>query len=231
MKKRVLYIFSLLLIVGNLNAAHLEEYLIDTPTAKVAPVKTFASTNRIISQGGLISFFTFTPLERLSIGTGITLEHIVGTNEQSIKLLVPSLQLKYQFFDGTEFWPMFALGFDNQGFYYDHKEKEYLQKAKGLYLAATKEILTQGLFLNCGINITTNGFEFSKLHGYTALNYKIAQPLDLMIEWDNLRDIKESRLNSGLRVYIVEFFALDFAVRNFNNKAERILQIKYNYTF
>jgi len=219
-------------MAGFLNATRLEEYLIDTPTAKVAPVKTIASTSRIFTEGGLMTSFSFIPLNRLLIGTTLTLEHIVGTNDQDIKLLTPSLQLKYQLFDGTETWPMLALGFDNQGFYYDHEEEEYLQKAKGLYLAATKELFTEGLLLNLGVNISTDGFEFDKVYGYTALNYNVADLFALMVEWDNLRNIiKESRLNAGIRFYIVDFFALDFAVRNCNNKAERILQLRYNYTF
>ena len=231
MTRKLLYILCFLILACPLKAMHLEEYLIDTPTAKVAPVKTFTATSRIFSDGGLITFFTFTPFERFSIGTAITLEHIVGTNDQDIKILPPSLQLKFQMYDGNETWPMLAIGFNNQGFYYDHEEDKYLQFAKGLYLVGTQEIFLQDLMANYGLNVTTDGFEFDKLHGFISLNYDITEYLALMLEWDNIRSLKNSRVNSGLRIYIAEYFALDFAVRNFNNKAERILQIKYNYTF
>ena len=231
MLKKLLFILPFVLLVSTLNATQIEEYLIDTPTAKVSPVKTFTATSRIFSEGGLVAFFTFTPFDRFSIGTGITLEHIVGTNDEDIKILPPSLQLKFQMYDGNETWPMLAIGFNNQGFYYDHEEDKYLQLAKGLYLSATQEVLFEGLMLNYGANITTDGFEFRKLHAFTSLNYDITDYLDFMLEWDNIRTIKESRVNSGLRLYISDFFALDFAIRNLNNKAERILQIKYNYTF
>lgn len=231
MRKKLLFILPFILLGSILNATHLEEYLIDTPTAKVLPIRTFSSTSRIFSEGGLVNFFTFTPLDRFSIGTAITLEHIVGTNEEDIKILPPSLQLKFQMYDGSETWPILALGFNNQGFYYDHKEDKYLQLAKGLYLAATQEVLTQGLMANYGLNITTDGFEFEKLHSFIALSYDITEYFNFMLEWDNIRSLKTSRVNTGLRIYIAEFFALDFAVRNCNSKAERILQIKYNYTF
>ena len=231
MIRKLLYILPFVFLAGPLNAIHLEEYLIDTPTAKVAPIKTFTATSRIFSQGGLVTFFTFTPLDRFSIGTGVTLEHIVGTNDEDIKILPPSLQLKFQIYDGNEIWPMIALGFNNQGFYYDHEEDKYLQLANGIYLAGTQEIFIQGLMANYGLNITTDGFEFEKLHSFLSLNYTLTEYLDFMLEWDNIRSLRTSRVNSGLRIYIAEFFALDFAVRNFNNKAERILQIKYNYTF
>ncbi|MBR4508403.1 MAG: hypothetical protein IKP23_02895 [Elusimicrobiaceae bacterium] len=231
MTKKLLFILPLILLVSTLNATRIEEYLIDTPTAKVSPVKTFTATSRIFSEGGLVTFFTFTPFDRFSIGTGITLEHIVGTNDEDIKVLPPSLQLKFQMYDGSETWPMLAIGFNNQGFYYNHEEDKYLQLAKGLYLSATQEVLFEGLMLNYGANVTTDGFEFRKLHAFTSLNYDITDYLNLMVEWDNIRSIKTSRVNTGLRFYVSEFFALDFAVRNLNNKAERILQIKYNYTF
>ena len=231
MSKKLLSILPFLLFASYLNAARVEEYLIDIPTAKVAPIKTFTSTSRIFSDGGLVNFFTFTPLDRFSIGTGVTLEHIVGTNEESIKVLPPSLQLKFQLYDGSETLPMIALGFNNQGFYYDHDKDKYLQPAKGLYLVGSQEVFISGLMTSYGLNVTTDGFEFDKLHTFLSLNYNITDYFDFMAEWDNIRSLKTSRVNLGLRVFIAEFFALDFAVRNCNNKAERILQLKYNYTF
>jgi len=231
LSKKLLFILPFILLGSTLNATRLEEYLIDTPTAKVASVKTFTTTSRIFSEGGLLSYFAFTPFERFSIGTAITLEHIVGTDDKDIKILPPSLQLKFQAYDGSEIWPMIALGFNNQGLYYDHEQDKYLQLAKGLYLVGTQEAFSEGLMLNYGANITTDGFEFDKLHGFVSLNYDITEYLDFMLEWDNIRSLENSRVNTGLRIYIAEFFALDFAVRNFNNKAERILQLKYSYTF
>ena len=231
MLKKLLFILPFILFANALNAMRLEEYLIDTPTAKVAPVKTFNSTSRIFSEGGFVNFFTFTPFERFSIGTAITIEHLVGTDDNDLKVLPPSLQLKTRLFDGTEILPIIALGFDNQGFYYDHDKDEYLQKAKGLYLVATQELFLKDLIVNYGGNITTNGFEFEKLHGFVSLNYSITDYLDFITEWDNIRSMKTSRVNSGFRIFIADFFALDLAVRNYNNKAERILQVKYNYTF
>ena len=143
----------------------------------------------------------------------------------------PSLQLKFQLFDGTEILPIVAIGFNNQGFYYDHDEDKYLQQARGLFLSGTQEVFLKGLMANYGVNIATDGFEFDKVYSFLSLNYEITSYLDFMAEWDNLRSLRKSRVNTGLRIYIADFFSLDFAVRNCNNKAERILQIKYNYTF
>ena len=86
MIKKLLFIFPLILFISTLNATRLEEYLIDAPTAKTAPAKTFESTSRVFTDGGLMNFFSFTPFNRFSIGTAKTLEHIVGTDDKDIKV-------------------------------------------------------------------------------------------------------------------------------------------------
>lgn len=205
-----------------------DTYLIDTPTAEVLPLRDLGIKSRFFSGGGILTYFDFTVVNRLSIGASFTFEHLIGENDQKIKALVPALQLKYRIYDGSAYVPAFALGFDNQGFGYDHNAKEYIHKAKGAYMVATKEIFLPGLVFNPGINITVDNFEFDKLAGFTALAYNIKDTVNVMFEWDNIHSIKTSRLNSGVRVYITENFALDFALRNFNEKTERIAQLKYS---
>ena len=228
MLKRIFYILSVLVLgAGPLCAMQSDTYLIDTPTAEVLALRDFGLRTRFFSGGGVLTYFDFTVINRLSIGASFTVEHLIGENDEDLKLLVPALQLKYRFYDGSEVLPAFALGFDNQGFYYDHDKDEYKQKAKGLYLAATKEIFTPGLIFNPGLNVTVDDFEFDKLAGFASLAYNIKDAVNLMFEWDNIHNFKDSRLNAGGRIYITEYFALDFAVRNFNGKAERIAQLKY----
>lgn len=226
-KKTAIIISALMTLSLPAAAMWSDTYLIDTPTAEVLPLRDLGIRARIFTGGGVLSYFDFTVLNRLSIGASLTAEHLVGESDEDIKLLVPALQLKYRLYDGGETLPAFALGFDNQGFYYNHDKDEYEQPAKGLYLAATKEILTPGLIFNPGLNVTVDGFEFDKLAGYISAAYNIKDVVNLMFEWDNIHSIKQSRLNGGARVYITENFSLDFAVRNFNHKAERIAQFKY----
>jgi len=204
-----------------------DTYFIDTPTAEIAPVRTFAVTTRMFTQGGVLSYFDFTVLDRLSIGTSFTFEHLIGTNDEKIKLLAPSLQLKFRFYDGDEYVPALAMGFDNQGFHYNHDNHKYTQIGKGFYVVGTKEVFLPGLIINPGFNITANGFEFAKLSGFISAQYNIKDIVAFMTEWDHIHIIDESRINSGIRIYISDAFALDIALRDYNHKAERIAQLKY----
>ncbi|WP_428066036.1 hypothetical protein [Candidatus Proelusimicrobium volucris] len=229
MFKRIFFAVSaLILCFLPLRAMQSDTYLIDTPTAEVLPLRDLSVRTRIFTGGGVLAYFDFTVINRLSIGASLTAEHLVGESDEDIKLLVPALQLKYRLYDGGEHLPALAIGFDNQGFKYNHDLDEYEQPAKGLYLAFSKEILIPGLLFNPGLNVTVDGFEFDKLAGYVSAAYNIKDIVNLMFEWDNIHGIKESRLNGGLRLYITENFSLDFAVRNFNHKAERIAQFKYS---
>jgi hypothetical protein len=102
-----------------------------------------------------------------------------------------------------------------------------LQTARGAYITAAKEIIAPGLILTLGANITVNGFEFDKPACFAGAAYNIADIFSVMAEWDNIRNIADSRVNGGVRVYLHDSFSFDFALRNFNNKAERIIQLKY----
>jgi len=55
----------------------------------------------------------------------------------------------------------------------------------------------------------------------------------LLAEWDNIRNIRDSRVNTGLRFYLHPSLALDGAVRRIGrgDESERILQIHYVTTF
>jgi hypothetical protein len=202
--------------------------LIDAPTAEVLPARTLGINTRVFSQGGMLAYFDFAVSNRFTIGASETLEHLIGSNDDEIKPLVPALQLKFRFYDGSDDWPALAAGFDNQGFAYNHDTDEYLQKARGVYLAASKEIFTPGLVFTPGVNVTMEGFHFDKLAVFGGAGYNIKDIVSLMLEWDNIRTLRQSRANCGLRVYIYDSFSIDFALRNFNNKAERVVQLRYS---
>ncbi|MDR1123188.1 MAG: hypothetical protein LBL61_00950 [Elusimicrobiota bacterium] len=225
--KTKILLFAFLLAPCFAAAMKSDTYFIDAPSPEVLPARSFGLNARAFGGGGLLAYFDFAVSSQFSVGISETFEHLIGTNDEEIKLLVPALQAKFRLYDGNEEWPAFALGFDNQGFLYDHDEKEYTQKARGLYLSAAKEVFIPGLIFAPGVNITVEGFEFDKLSAFAAASYNIMDAAALLLEWDNIRAVKESRVNGGLRVYLYEGFNIDFALRNFNNKAERVLQLKY----
>jgi hypothetical protein len=229
-KTLALFLLSFLLIPAARGAVGGDTYLIDAPSAEILPVRAFGINTRVFSGGGLLSYFDFAVSGRFSIGVSETAEHIIGTNDEEIKLLVPALQMKFRAYDGDNTFPALAVGFDNQGFMYDHGENKYLQTARGAYVVLSKEILTPGLILTPGANITVNGFEFDKPAVFVGASYNISDIFAVMAEWDNVRSIADSRVNGGLRVYLYDSFSIDFALRNFNNKAERVVQLKYIFT-
>lgn len=219
-------VFSLLLGAPSFCAMS-DSSLIDIPTAEVMPLHSLGVQARAFSEGGVLSYFDFSVLSRFSIGASFTFEHLIGTNDQKIKMLVPALQLKLRFYDGGEYVPALAVGFDNQGYWYDHDKDQYLQEARGVYLAASKELFTSGLLFNPGVNVTVDGFGFNKFAGFMGVSYTIEDTAGLLFEWDDIRGFDHSRLNTGVRVYITDFFAMDFALRDFNHKTERVAQVKY----
>jgi hypothetical protein len=226
-KKIVAFLAAVTLMPCFAFAMREDTSLIDTPTAEIAPVRTFAVNTRLFPGGGVLSYFDFTVLDRLSIGTAFTLEHLIGTNDEKMKILVPALQLKFRFYDGDEYLPAFATGFDNQGFHYNHHTNKYEQAGKGFYVVGTKEVLFPGFVVNPGLNVTANNFEFYKLSGFVGAEYNIKDMVAFLAEWDDMRTIRGSRLNGGLRIYLSDAFGIDVMMRDFNHKAERIAQLKY----
>ncbi|MDR1684500.1 MAG: hypothetical protein LBR90_03460 [Elusimicrobiota bacterium] len=225
--KRLLLAAAVFILALPAVAAQADTYLIDAPTAEVMPVRTLGVNARAYRGGGLLTSFDFAVVNRFSLGASIAAEHLIGTNEQSIKVLVPSLQARVRFFDGGDILPALAAGFDNQGFFYDKEQDEYLHKGKGFYLVAGKEIFAPGLVLTPGVNVSAQGFEFYEFGGFVGAALNVRDIVNIMLEWDNIRSVKTSRLNGGLRFYLLDNFAMDFAVRNFNHKAERVAQLRY----
>jgi len=231
MKNKILLLaFAVLMLPVYAAAMRSDTSIIDIPTAETAPAREFDIKTRMFSQGGLLMYFNYGITNSFNIGASQTIEHLIGTNEESIKLLVPALQAKFRLYDGDDTWPALAAGFDNQGFLYSHPDKEYTQKARGFYVLASKEAFTPGLVITPGFNITVEGFEFDKLAAFAGAVYNIKDVAGLMFEWDNIRSLNTSRLNCGIRIYLYENFSMDIALRDFNHKTERVAQLKYFFS-
>ncbi len=201
--------------------------LLDTPTAEVLPHNSFATNVRLFKDGGVLGYVNFGIINRLSIGASLTVEHLIGTNDEHVKLVVPAMQIKVRAFDGSEHLPALSFGFDNQGYYFDRDEDSYAQNGRGLYAVASKELFFQGLLISGGLNYNIDGFRFQHLAGFVGASYNLDDILAVILEYDNIRRINDNRLNAAIRFYLSDNFALDVAMRNFNNKAERVAQLKY----
>ncbi|GAB4032627.1 MAG: hypothetical protein Fur0012_11380 [Elusimicrobiota bacterium] len=213
--------------------------LIDVPTSGIIDYYGFSFKSRFYSSGGVLTWLNFGVMERLNLGASFMVDNLVGSGTP-VKMVHPEIQVKFRFYDGGIYLPSLAVGYDGQGYYYDRDLKKYMEKEKGLYLAASKEIGAPGLVAHAGLNIPD--FDNNYLFSFLGLNYTIEDKVSLMAEYDNLFHSDDpERLNFGARFYITPSFSLDAAVRElgksekFSNgwprKSERVIQLKYNTSF
>ena len=102
---------------------------------------------------------------------------------------------------------------------------------KGGYLTLTREIIVPGLNAAAGMNFSD--FDWDELYWFTGMYYNLGDKVGLLAEWDNIRNMRDSRLNLGARFYLHPSLALDAAVRRIGrgDESERILQIRYVTNF
>lgn len=218
--------------------AILSDYeLLDTPTAAVVDYQSMAVKTRFFNAGGVTSGAVFSVHPRLNLGASVTLENLIGSAD-TIRFVRPDIQGKFRVFDGDRKIPAFAVGYDGQGYYYDHGNREYQEKGRGMYLVATSE-LAPGLQLHPAVNFSD--FESGSIFGSLALNYNLQDTVNLMAEWDAIHKLSTSHVNLGVRFYVTPFFLLDLGVRDLgcNNYLangsrqlpERIVQMRYISNF
>lgn len=228
--KRIFLVPLLSILAGTARAGAPTVELIDIPTAEAVDHYGYHASFRFYSQGGLLAKTAFGVLPRLNIGFGLDTESFIGS--QTPDLNRPTLNVKFRFFDGKREMPALALGYDGQGYFFNETTDEYVQREKGLYLAATAEAFLPELRLHGGGNV----YDFSddKVYGFAGIDYTYENKLALMFEADNLHVARESRLNLGGRYYVTPGFSVDVAGRDLwagGRKAERIVRLNYFGSF
>jgi hypothetical protein len=213
--------------------------LIDIPTAGILDYYGFQVKTRAYSEGGVLTGLNFGVLERLNLGTAMSVDRLIGSGSH-IKMRRPEIQVKFRFFDGGYYIPAAALGYDGQGYYYNSDSKKYLEKGRGLYLAGSKEAGISNFVLHGGFNVSD--FDDNLLFGFLGANYTLEDKLSFMLEVDNMFHSDDpSRFNAGTRIYITPYFQLDLSIReigahkdftaDLHRKSERIVQLRYNTNF
>ena len=204
---------------------------VDIPTADVLDPATFSTNFRFYSQGGITSRLVMGPFRRVNLGISFDAQHIIGG--QTPHLIRPSVFFKLRFFDGTDFFPAFALGYDNQGYLYQESTRKFLQDEKGLYLVGGHEILLPNLEIHAGVNIPK--VDDAQVFGFFGMTYKVVPSFALLAEYDNIRKTPNARTNLGGRFWVTPFFNVDVAARNVGRSqargAERIVRLNYTGNF
>ncbi len=215
-----------------------ETMIIDVPTADALDRYQASFLTRVYEHGTVMESIDFGVYPRINIGVSLAIHQWIGTST-SVKVLDPDFQAKWKLFDGNLYLPAIAIGYDGRRYGYgyndDHvyssRSKHYMDNRKGGYVTLTREIFTPGLSLTGGMNISD--FEWDEVYWFTGLYYKILPQVTALAEWDNLRNIRDSRLNLGARFYLHPSLALDAAFRRIGrgDENERILQLRYVTTF
>lgn len=221
---------------AGLNAA--ETNIVDAPTAAVLDYGGYSSQTRFYSHGGLLEYVSFGVYPRLNLGVAMAINGLIG-NDTAVRARPPEVQVKYRFYDGDRYLPALGVGFDGQGFDYSPTEKKCHDRQRGFYVTATEELGLPGLQAHPSFNISD--FDSNSIFGSLPLSYNIQDKAMVIFEWDNINNFGNSRVNSGLRVYLTPKLRVDFAVRrigqggffadNSSRGPERIVQLKYSGSF
>ncbi len=217
-----------------------ETMVIDVPTAEVYDRYQASFLTRVYEHGTVMESIDFGVYPRINIGVSLAIDNWIGSSH-SVKVLNPDFQAKWKVYDGNLYLPAIAIGYDGRryGYGYDeenrdyvgHSTKHYLDDRKGGYVTLTREIFTPGLALTAGVNLSD--FDFDDLYMFTGLYYKIIPQATFLTEWDNIRNIRDSRWNIGGRFYLHPSLALDALFRRVGrgDESERVLQLRYVTTF
>ena len=211
--------------------------LIDIPTAHTLDRYQTSFQTRAYEHGTVMESIDFGVYPRINIGVSVAVHELLGSSS-SVRVLTPDFQAKWKLYDGNLYLPAIAIGYDGRryGYGYDKdrvytRTKKYLDDRKGGYLAFTREIIVPGLHASAGVNLSD--FDFDKFDGFVGMFYTVLDRVSLMMEWDNIHNMRDSRWNAGARFYLHPSLALDGAVRRIGrgDESERILQIRYVTNF
>ncbi len=212
--------------------------VIDAPTTAVLDNYGYSARSRFYSKGGILQYLSFGVYPGINLGASAAVDGLIG-DEKHVRMRAPTAQVKWRFYEGDNEMPSFAVGFDGQGYRYNAGDRRFNQRQRGFYFAATKELGVPGLELHPSINVSD--FDTNGIYGSLPLSINIRDKAVILLEWDNINNWSDSRLNMGLRAYLTPNFNVDFAVRAIGaggfygdgapRGPERIVQLKYSSNF
>ncbi len=212
--------------------------VIDAPTAAVLDDHGYSSRSRFYSQGGILEYLAFGVYPGVNLGASAAVDGFIG-NQKNVRMRAPNAQVKWRFFDGDETLPALAAGYDGQGYEYNTSIQRFNQRQRGFYVVGTKELGVPGFEIHPSFNISD--FNSNAVFGALPLTLNIRDKVSLLLEWDNIANWSDSRVNAGMRFFLTHNFHVDFAVRSIGaggyysdgspKGPERIVQLKYSNSF
>lgn len=214
----------------------METMLLDVPTAEVLDRYQASFLTRAYAHGSVMETVEFGVFPRVNLGISVAAHELIGSSS-SIKVLSPDFQAKWKLFDGDLYLPAIAIGYDGRRYGYGYKNrvytyptdknKKYLDDRKGGYITLSREIIIPGLDATAGLNFSD--FDWEEMYMFTGMSYVFKDTIGVMAEWDNIRNIRDSRFNMAARFYLHPSLSFDLGVRRIGrgDESERILQVRY----
>ena len=193
----------------------LETMLLDVPTAQVLDRYQASFLTRAYEHGSLMETIEFGVFPRVNLGVSVAAHELIG-NSSSVKVLSPDFQVKWKIFDGDLYLPAIAIGYDGRRYGYGYKDRIYI---------------IPGLDATAGLNFSD--FDWEEMYFFTGMSYVFKDTIGLVAEWDNIRNIRDSRFNVAARFYLHPSLAFDAGVRRIGrgDESERIIQFRYVSNF
>ena len=233
----VCLLFSTALYAAEDDPISLQPAVLDVPTADVLDRYEASFLSRAYDHGTFMETIDFGVYPRINLGVSLAVHELIGSSS-SVRVLDPDFQAKWKLYDGNLYLPAIAIGYDGRryGYGYDKdrhytRTKKYLDNRKGGYVSLSREVIVPGLTASAGVNLSE--FEWDEIYCFMGMFYRLTNQIGLLAEWDNIRNVRDSRANAGVRFYLHPALALDAAVRRIGRGAEseRILQIRYVTNF
>ena len=223
----------LALYANDTDPIRVETMVLDVPTAEVFDRYQASFLSRAYAHGDFMETFEFGIHPRINLGLTLAAHELVGSSD-SVRILKPDFLAKWKVYDGSLYMPAVAIGYDGRRYGYGYNAerkytntKKYLDNRKGAFVTLSREIIVPGLMASAGMNLAET--DLSDLAFFMGVFYRIASPVALVAEWDNIHNIRDSRTNLAARFYLHPSLALDAGVRRIGrgNESERIIQIRY----
>lgn len=207
-----------------------ETLLIDVPTANVLDKYQASFLTRSYADGSIMESLDFGVIPQINIGFSLAVYELIG-NSDDIKVLDPDFQVKWKLFDGSLYLPAIAIGYDGRRYGYNRATKDYMDDRKGGYITLTREIFVPGLNASAGMNLSD--FDRHDLYFFMGMSWRASEWFSFVGEWDNINNMRDSRLNLGAHIYVTPSLVLSGAVRRIGrgDENERILQLRYVTNF
>ena len=207
-----------------------ETLLIDVPTANVLDKYQASFLTRTYADGSVMESLDFGVIPQINIGFSLAIYELIGSSDD-IKVLDPDFQVKWKIFDGSLYLPAIAIGYDGRRYGYSRFSDEYMDDRKGGYITMTREIFTPGLNASAGMNLSD--FDRHDLYFFLGMSWRLSEWVSVVGEWDNINNVRDSRLNLGAHINITPSLTLSGAVRRIGrgDENERMLQLRYVTNF